>query len=211
MLQDDLIYSVGTFAVGAYLFYMWLADRKYFVANSKPRKGAFAGAVPCSAKIVWLGGVLALLLLATQVLAEYSFGFTSSQTEVGAFALFSWVAAAFVEELVFRGYLVVQNRGKAWLVVSILFFSLIFALAHPFFWDYKIADETQAGGWVWNFTAKAAFDTLCIFECSLLFYFMRFASFNPTRSLLPSVAAHFAFNIGVFAVKAMQGFVKWTF
>jgi hypothetical protein len=36
---------------------------------------------------------------------------------------------------------------------------------------------------------------------------VRFLPLNPTRSLLPSIAAHAAKNMGVFAIKYAQGFV----
>jgi len=46
-----------------------------------------------------------------------------------------------------------------------------------------------------------------VFAGSLWFYAVRFASWNPQRSLLPCFAAHAAKNLGVIAVKAAQGFV----
>ena len=43
---------------------------------------------------------------------------------------------------------------------------------------------------------------------TLWFYAVRFWPLNPTRSLLPCVAAHAAKNLGVLAVKAAQGHVS---
>lgn len=213
MFQDDFIFSLATFGVGAYLFYMWLGDCAYFSKNGEARKGAFAGAAPADFKSLLLAAGLAAFLLIMQVSGEDSMGLTSSQTKVGMFAIFAWASAAFVEELVFRGYLIVQNKGVKWLVGSAFFFSLIFALAHPFLWDYKVAEGASvlAGTWVFDFSLKSFYSTFCIFECSLLFYFLRFMPMNKNRSLLPSVVAHLTFNVGVFATKAAQGFVEWTF
>ncbi len=213
MFQDDILYSLATFAAGAYLFYIWCGDCSYFRANGADRKGAFAGARPASLKAVAIAVVCALALLGLQMFGENELGFASEQTKVGIFALFSWMAAAFLEELVFRGYLVVQSKGMPLLVGSAFLFSVLFALAHPFLWDYTVADGASvfAGEWKWNISARAFYNTACIFTCSLLFYFLRFAPNNKARSLLPCVAAHFAFNLGVFCIKAWQGFVEWTF
>ena len=41
---------------------------------------------------------------------------------------------------------------------------------------------------------------------SLWFYAVRFFPLNPTRSLLPCVAAHATKNLGVIALKYAQGF-----
>lgn len=213
MFQDNLAYSVATFCVGGYLFYMWCSDCAHYASRGFDRKGAFPGARPVSAKFVFFAAVAALVLLGIQMSGESALGVVGEQTRVGAFAIFSWIAAAFIEELVFRGYLVIDGKGTAWLIAGAVFFSLIFALAHPFLWDYKVAEGASwlAGEWIWDFSVKSFYSTLCVFECSLLFYYLRFAPQNRDRSLLPCVAAHFAYNAGVFVAKAFQGFVEWTF
>lgn len=123
MFQDDQIFSVFMFAVSAYLFYMWWDDLRYFKkSGGKVRRGAFAGAAPVPAKYCLWGAVAAVGLLALHVWTEYSLGVVSEQTSFSHWAIFSWIAAAFVEELIFRGYLVVQNKGVLALGASMLFF-----------------------------------------------------------------------------------------
>jgi hypothetical protein len=56
-------------------------------------------------------------------------------------------------------------------------------------------------------SAKGIYTTAVVFVTSLWFYFVRFAAWNPRRSLLPCFAAHAAKNAGVVAVKAGTGFV----
>ena len=112
------------------------------------------------------------------------------------------LAAAFVEELIFRGYVVVENRGRTALVAGIVGASLVFALLHPFLWEWKDGALTM------HFGPKAWFSTGAIFAGSLWFYAVRFLPGNPTRSLVPCIAAHAAKNLGVFVIKYAQGFVS---
>lgn len=210
MFQDDKFFSIFMFAISAYLFYMWLDDLLYYRKNGgNTRKGAFAGAATVPIKYCLWAAAAALALLALHVWTEYSLGVASEQTSFSYWAIFSWIAAAFVEELVFRGYLVVQNKGAFALVASILFFSLLFALAHPFVWNYEVPEGASLfdGMWVWNFSLQPVLSTVSIFECSVLFYVLRFMPQNPTRSLLPCITAHAAYNIGVYLVKFAQGFI----
>ena len=72
---------------------------------------------------------------------------------------------------------------------------------HPFLWTW--GDD----GFEWTFTAKGWFSTVMVFAASLWFYAVRFATWNPERSLLPCFVAHGVKNLGVFAIKGAQGFV----
>jgi membrane protease YdiL (CAAX protease family) len=72
--------------------------------------------------------------------------------------------AAFVEELVFRGYLVVENRGRTALLAGIVGASLGFALLHPFLWTWR------DGALHLNGSGKAWFSTAAVFAGSLWFY-----------------------------------------
>ncbi len=125
MFQDSPLYSILSLGVAAWLFYTWLGDLKYLRKNGTPRRGAFAGATPAPVGLCVFGAVAAWLLLAANTAAESACGVSAEQTKVAPWALLSWVGAAFVEELIFRGYLVVQNRGRAVLVASIFFFSFV--------------------------------------------------------------------------------------
>jgi hypothetical protein len=143
-----------------------------------------------------------LLLLAVETGGEYVLGLTARQSHMtGLFALYS-LAAAFIEELIFRGYLVVENRGTRMRWAGIVAASLGFALLHPFLWEWN------AGELKLHLDAKAGFSSAMIFAGSVWFYVVRFLPANPGRSLVPSIAAHTTKNLGVFAIKYAQGFVS---
>ena len=209
MFQDNPTFALVNFAIACYLFYLWAGDFSYFKKTSQYRKGALQGATTVPLKLIVWAIIGAVVLLAIHTFTEISLGVESQQSKVSAWALFSWIGAAFVEELIFRGYLVVQNKGQVALVCSIIFFSVIFALGHPFLWDYTVAEGASifSGQWKWNFTLQAINSTLAIFECSFFFYFLRFVPMNKNRSILPCFAAHCTYNVGVFLTKFVQGFI----
>jgi len=58
---------------------------------------------------------------------------------------------------------------------------------------------------------KDWFSTTAILAGSLWFYTVCFFDLNPQRSLLPCFAAHATKNLGVLAIKYIQGFVgSWS-
>ena len=179
----------------------WWAD--YRAAGlGRPNAGAFPGAAPASGRFIALAAAGALLLLAVETVGEYALGLSAQQSHMTVlFAAYS-LAAAFIEELIFRGYLVVENRGRVALLAGIMGASLGFALLHPFLWEW------QGHGLVFHPGAKGWFSTAMIFAGSLWFYAVRFLPANPARSLLPCIAAHAAKNLGVFAIKYAQGVVS---
>ena len=95
----------------------------------------------------------------------------------------------------------VANRGRAWLWASVSLFSILFAVFHPFLWEWH-GDSS-----VLQLGLKGYCSTLLVFVGSLWFYAARFSGLNPNRSLLPSISAHLAKNLGVFLIKIFQGFV----
>ena len=186
MFQDDVLYSLGMFAVAAWLFKMWLSDTRNFVCTGTPAKGEFPGARPVSIKLAVFGAMCGVVLLAAITAAEIAGGGVEEQTKVSFMAIFSWTAAAFIEELIFRGYLIVQNKGKLLLWGSAILFSLIFALCHPFFWDFSIPENggLAEASFTINLTEKAARDTIFVFLSSMVFYALRFCPQNKMRSLI---------------------------
>ena len=211
MFQDSPVYSIISFGIAFYLFYMWFGDYRHYCKTGELRKGAFEGATSVQSKLLWIAFATGVGILLLVTFAESLAGATSEQTSVAPFALISWIGAGFVEELIFRGYLVVKNKGKFALVGSILFFSFVFAIGHPFLWDYTVEDgqSVLSGVWKLNLTLQATIATISIFACSLLFYSLRFVPMNVNRSILPCIVAHIAYNCGVFAMKLGQGFVQW--
>lgn len=142
------------------------------------------------------------MLLVAETGGEYALGLVEAQSRITVLFGVASLAAAFLEELIFRGYVIVADRGRTRLVVSAVGASLVFALLHPFLWEWKDgALAFQAG-------LKAWFSTGAIFAGSLWFYFVRFSRLNPTRSLLPCIVAHATKNLGVFVIKAAQGHVS---
>lgn len=120
------------------------------------------------------------------------------------------MGAAVTEELIFRGYFVVQQRGRTLLVLSAITFSVVFALIHPYLWTHS-SQPTNMAEWITNLrvspTPQNLFATASILILSLWYYTVRFAAFNPTHSLLPCFCAHAAANLTVFLIKLSTGHV----
>lgn len=188
-------------AVSAVILHLWWGDLRAHRAGT-PNSRAFPGAVPCSRQSVLLAVAGALFLLALETGGEVVLGIEGQQKTVTILWSGYTLMAAFVEELTFRGYLVVAGRGRTWLWASIVGFSLLFALCHPFLWSWT------DGGLQPQFTPNGWFSTATVFACSLWFYTVRFFPMNPGHSLLPCIAAHLTKNLGVFALKASFGFVS---
>lgn len=198
--MDNPLLILGMLAAAAVVGWMWWGDLQAH-RRGQPNPRALPGAVPCSRAAVVLAVVGALVLVGAETLGEAVLGLTDQQKTITMlFGLYT-LAAAVVEEIVFRGFLVVTGRGRALLVASVVGFSALFALAHPFLWEW------EEGKLSFVFTAKAWFSTGAIFVGSLWFYFVRFMPANPAHSLWPCFAAHFAKNAAVFGIKGAQGFV----
>jgi hypothetical protein len=200
MSQDGPLVIFLVAGLGAWVFRQWLGDFREARAG-RPHPQAWPGASPCASPIILLAIAGSLALLAIETTGEYALGISEQQKNISAFFLVAMVSAAFYEELIFRGFLVVTGRGRAALLAGIIGFSLLFSLLHPFLWDWK------NGGLVFDFSLKAGWSTALVFASSLWFYTVRFLPLNPTRSLIPCFAAHLAKNLGVFAIKLAQGHV----
>lgn len=179
----------------------WVDDFRAAGRGMTPSR-AMPGATAASPRVIALAALGALALLAAETAGEYLLGVVGQQSRMtGLFALYT-IAAAFIEELIFRGYIVVEGRGRTALWTGALAASILFALLHPFLWEWR------NGALQFHTGAKAWFSTTVIFAGSLWFYTVRFWSLNPSRSLLPCIAAHAAKNLGVFAIKYAQGYVS---
>lgn len=180
---------------------LWGDDYRATQAGSPPPR-ALPGATPARRGTILLAVAGALALLAVETAGEYALGISGEQSRMTVLFGVYTLAAAFVEELIFRGFIVVEQRGRAVLVASCVAASLVFALLHPFLWEWKDGTLTV------NLGTKGWFSFAMVFAGSLWFYTVRFWARNPTRSLLPCIAAHAAKNAGVFAIKAAQGHVS---
>lgn len=207
--------------VGVALFSLvalWLARTWLRDAREYPQGGGLPGASRCPARAVVVAVAGTLALLALETLGEIRLGLANAQKDVSWLALPMFAAAAFTEEVIFRGYLVVERRGNAVKWASAVAFSLLFALLHDHLWHFEMPADRSAGtfaalreGFATDFSAKAVFSTVFIFAGSLWFYFVRFFRWNPHASLAAPVAAHLAKNLAVFFVKLAQGHVTTLF
>ncbi len=199
---------------------LWLARMWIRAARENPQGdgGGLPGATSCPWCAVAIAVAGTLVLLALETWGEIYFGIAEEQKDVSWLALVVFVVAAWTEEVIFRGYLVVERRGNAVRWVSIVFFSLLFALMHEHLWSFEMPDDRSAGtlaalcdGFSLHFSFKGIFSTGFIFVGALWFYFVRFFRWNPHASLLAPVVAHLAKNLAVFAIKLAQGHVVSLF
>jgi CAAX amino terminal protease family. len=201
-MDENPVMLVMMLTMGGYFAWMWWGDLKEARAG-RVMTGGLPGAMPASAKACWIAAGGAALILAAETWGEIALGVSEEQSKMSAlFALYTLVAAL-VEEIIFRGYVGewILRRGRAVLFAGTVGASVVFAAIHPFLWEW--GDD----GFVFTFTTKGWFSFGMVFAASLWFYTCRFASWNPTRSLLPCFAAHLTKNAGVIAIKAAQGFL----
>ena len=185
--------------VAAYVGQIYWGDYKA-VKSGHAKLGAMPGAVAAPVGAFIIGTLGALLLLGAETGGEIALGLVDAQSEMVWFFVFAAIAAGVVEEVIFRGYLVIDNKGRSLLIASAVGFSLIFAIIHGHLWSCE-------DGFEWTLTGKAFFSTAILFTNSLWFYAVRCGPGNPERSLFPCMLAHAASNLGVFFVKCAQGYV----
>lgn len=186
--------------MGGYFIWMWWGDLQAARAGRGDAETRLPGATPASAKACLIAAAGAALILGAETWGEIALGLSEEQSKIGGFFALYTLVAAIVEEIIFRGYVVADKRGRTTLIASVLGASLLFAAIHPFLWKWD--DD----GFAFTFTAKGWFSFAAVFVASLWFYVCRFAGWNPGRSLLPCFAAHLTKNLGVIVIKAAQGF-----
>ncbi|MEN8843025.1 MAG: lysostaphin resistance A-like protein [Lentimonas sp.] len=185
--------------VAAYVVNMYWSDYKADKATEHS-SGAMPGACATTVASLMIGVIGSLLILAAETGGEIALGVADEQSEMVWYFVFAIVCAGVVEEVIFRGFLVVENKGKAVLIGSCVGFSLLFALIHPQLWSTEDGFELAL-------TAKGFFSTGILFANSVWFYAVRFGPWNKTNSIFPCMLAHAASNLGVFFVKLAQGYV----
>jgi membrane protease YdiL (CAAX protease family) len=201
MGTDHPLLLLAMIGLAGFLAGAWWRDLQA-ARDGCPNPHAFPGARPANRAILGLAVAGTLVLVLAETAGEIALGLAARQSEITVlFALYT-LAAAFIEELVFRGYLVVTGRGRAALLGGIVLASALFATLHPYLWRWT------AAGLVFTFDAKAWYTTMTLFVGSLWFYALRFLPMNPHRSLVPCIVAHLTKNLAVFAVKCTQGFVS---
>lgn len=203
-MNENPVFVLLMIGVGVYVTWLWRQDLLSHRAGPQAGTGPgpmLPGATPAPARAIWLAAAGALLIVAGETWGELALGLADEQSRITVLFGCYTLAAAIIEEIIFRGYVVVENRGKGALWWGVLGASLLFAAIHPFLWEID-------DGFRFTFTPKGWFSFGAVFVASLWFYTCRFATWNPHRSLLPCFAAHLAKNLAVFAIKAAQGFVS---
>ena len=199
-MEENFWLNLFYLTIAFFLLRTWSQDRKDYLSNN-PNPKALAGATDCSLGIIFVGALGAIVILALETFGEIALKIHEQQSHLAWHSLFPLLAAAVVEELVFRGYLFIKNQNQFILVGSCFFASLLFALLHDHLWQW------EEGTINFYFSEKAFFSTGFLLVNSLWFYFLRFSKWNPQQSLLPCLMAHAISNIGVYCIKFYQGFV----
>jgi len=201
-MNDNPLLLFVSAAAGLYAAWLWWDDFRAAQAG-RPNPRGLPGALPAPVLACAVAAIGALLLTAAETWGELRLGLSGQQSKMTVLFGGYTLVAAFVEELIFRGFIVIQGRGAAVRWAGVLGASVLFAALHPFLWAWDHDQPLHL-----TLTAKGWFSTGAVFANSLWFYAMRFsARLNPKASLLPCVAAHASKNIAVFAIKAAQGFV----
>jgi membrane protease YdiL (CAAX protease family) len=168
---------------------------------------ALPGATPAPFGLMVVGVIGSILILSVEIRGEYALNLVGEQSMLQWYAIFPILCAPIIEEIIFRGYLVISHRGKKILWCSIIGFSLLFALIH----GHLITFGGEGEPWLkWQGNQlKGWFTTSILMAQSLWWYTLRFCRWNPHQSLLPSMLAHFAVNVGVLLTKGFQGYLEW--
>jgi uncharacterized protein len=199
-MNDEPVLLLILIAVGFYVLNQWRQDYQA-ARRGAPNPGALPGVTPTSLKACVIAGSGALIILALETYGEIHLGLSEQQSHITLLFAAYTLMAAFLEELTFRGFLVIDNKGTGLRWAGIIGASVIFAAIHPFLWSW------ENNSFTWTFTPKGIFSTTVVFISSLWFYTVRFVWFNATRSLIPCIVAHASKNLGVIIIKAACGFV----
>lgn len=206
-MTHDPLFLIIMIAASLYMIHLWRSDYRA-ARDGRAEPQALPGATPAPLIACVVAAIGALVILAAETVGEIRLGLSDQQSSMTVLFGIYTLVAAFIEELIFRGFIVIDGRGAVLRWTGVFAASVLFTLLHPFLWDWQ-------GGWIWDggrleltLTAKGWFSAAMVFLSSLWFYTMRFSRLNPRHSLLPCVTAHATKNLGVFAIKAAQGFVS---
>ncbi len=210
--MDEPLFLLPAMAVAAYFVHMWLQDFRADL-RGEALAAPLPGATPVAVAAVVVAVIGSLVLLSVEVGGEYALHTVKDQKPYSLLAAaYSILAAPFVEEIIFRGFLFYDKAGLGVMVLSCVAVSVIFALGHGYIWAFTLPDGAK--WWeFWRASLEADYGTAAVFTTSILFanslwwYFVRFFKLNPRKSLIPCIAGHAASNLGVFAIKGAQGMV----
>jgi membrane protease YdiL (CAAX protease family) len=134
----------------------------------RPNNRALPGATSASTATVVIASLGALLILVAETGGEYVLGLSAEQSRMTVlFGLYSILAAPVMEEIVFRGYLVIEHRGPAERWAGVVLASLLFGILHPFLWQWHGDGLTvHLGAKAWFSTAMVIAVSLCSTRCA---------------------------------------------
>ena len=145
---------------------------------------------PVSGILIIISGIL--LLTVAETCVEIHYQVSASQSVSNLSILGATLAAAVIEEMVFRGFSAPSHLTGVKLLALILIGSLIFSAIHGF-------DFTSVQGKIsYVFT----------FLVSVWLYLGKYNPLNPQRSILPCLIGHLVRNLSVFGIKWAQGYVN---
>ena len=232
-MSDAFLYLAGL-GIAGYFFWFWLedyransqsirkrlADPEGSVTDAGKKAHEFSKGMPGATPVGWTAILVAvtgaLLILGTEVAGEYQLGVVEDQSSMSILFGIYTLAAAFIEELIFRGFLFFDRFGKKWLWGSILLISIFFALIHPYIWSYELP-ENQPPWLFWKYLGlniwkengqlniQPIFATCILFVNSMWFYL------DPIFSTEPLSIAHSLHSStsgkqpGSFSRKSMSG------
>lgn len=214
-LQNDPWVVLALLLGAGWMLRWWWQDTRATptptVAEPPPQSPhrALPGATLPPPKALWIAAAGGIGVTLLSVAGEQAMALTDVQTTIAWWYLGAMLAAGIVEEILFRGYLIRLSHGPLQMWLGMIGASLLFALLHT---QYYMSFPENGGWWpeAIRVDAYAVWTLTMLTLNSLWFYGVRIMPANPTRSLLPCFVAHLAVNLSVFAVKACEGFVKWT-
>ena len=143
----------------------------------QPNPQALPGATQASVGLYVIGVGVSLIILALETFGEMGLGIAAEQSNVAWFFIITSLAAGIIEEIIFRGFLVIENRGQKLLIVSCVVFSAVFALLHPYLWQLNYPEGVE----MWEFQ-KANFN-ITLTTKAIRFGSMRFALVPGTQTI----------------------------
>jgi len=205
-MSDNPLITLLFFAAALYILKLWLEDTRV-LARGDARPQALPGTSWASRPLLVLAAALAIVLVLVETAGEYALGTSDEQSTLPWLSLLALLGAGVIEEVVFRGYLVVTTKGKAALIGSIVGFSALFSILHvQYYLDWE--EGAMLDTLTWAFDTQSAWTLTILFVNSLFFYTLRFHPANKTQSLLPCFIAHATSNAAVFFVKLAQGHIQ---
>jgi len=136
-MTTDPLFLLLLIGAAVWVARAWTLDYRAALAG-KPNGRALPGATRASAGTVVIASLGALVILAVETGGEHVLGLSAAQSKLTAlFGLYSILGAPVIEEVLFRGYLVIDQRGRVALWAGVVGVSLVFALLHPFLWEWN--------------------------------------------------------------------------